>query len=122
MVTAAEILLSPPVAFLVFLFLGYAIFAIGGRLAPKPKVEQAKGRLAAYACGEDIPGTKIQPTYRLYHVGIAFTVLHVAALVIATMPLALVDELPVAVSAVGLIFLGVAVASLIVLQSGGIRT
>ncbi|MBA5942185.1 MAG: hypothetical protein H0M93_02490 [Methanophagales archaeon] len=120
MVTAAEILLSPPVAFVVFLIVGYAIFAVGGRLAPR--VEQAKGTLAAYACGEDIPGTKIQPTYRLYHVGIAFTVLHVAALVIATMPLALVDELLVAVVAVGLMFLGVAVASLIVLQSGGIRT
>ena len=80
-----DFLISPPVAFLVFLFIGYLIYVLGGRLAPKLKKQG--GKLATYACGEDLPGVKLQFGYRLFFfIALFFTMMHVAALVIATLP------------------------------------
>ncbi len=78
-------LLSPPVAFFVFLAAALLVYALGGRMAPK--LTKAGGKLATYACGEDIPGVKIQFGYRLFFfVALFFTIMHVATLVIATVP------------------------------------
>jgi len=80
-----DFLISPPVAFLVFLVIGYLIYVLGGRLAPKLKKQG--GKLATYACGEDLPGVKLQFGYRLFFfIALFFTMMHVAALVIATLP------------------------------------
>jgi len=80
-----DFLISPPVAFLVFLVIGFLIYALGSRLAPKLKKEG--GKLATYACGEDLPGVKLQFGYRLFFfIALFFTMMHVAALVIATIP------------------------------------
>ena len=80
-----DILISPPLAFLVFLVLAFLIYALGSRLAPKLKKEG--GKLTTYACGEDIPGVKLQFGYRLFFfIALFFTMMHVAALVIATIP------------------------------------
>jgi NADH:ubiquinone oxidoreductase subunit 3 (subunit A) len=80
-----DFLISPPVAFLVFLVIGYLIYALGSRLAPKLKKQG--GKLATYACGEDLPGVKLQFGYRLFFfIALFFTMMHVAALVIATIP------------------------------------
>ena len=80
-----EILLSPPVAFLVFLLVFASVYWAGGRMAPK--VRKAGGKLTSYACGEDIPGAKIQFGYRLFFmIALFFTMMHVAALVVATLP------------------------------------
>ena len=47
----------------------------------------AGGKLTTYACGEDIPGAKVQFGYRLFFfIALFFTIMHVAALVIATVP------------------------------------
>jgi NADH:ubiquinone oxidoreductase subunit 3 (subunit A) len=82
---AIDILISPPVGFLIFLFIGYLLYLLGGRMAPKLK--KAGGKLATYACGEDLPGIKIQFGYRLFFfIALFFTMMHVAALVIATIP------------------------------------
>ncbi len=52
-----------------------------------PKLTNTGGKLTSYACGEDMPGTKIQFGYRLFFfVALFFTIMHVAALVIATVP------------------------------------
>jgi NADH-quinone oxidoreductase subunit A len=52
-----------------------------------PKLTDTGGKLTSYACGEDMPGTKIQFGYRLFFfVALFFTIMHVAALVIATAP------------------------------------
>src|SRR5512143_1962589 len=78
-------LLSPPVAFFVFLLVAVLLYALGGRMAPK--LTKVGGKLATYACGEDIPGVKIQFGYRLFFfVALFFTIMHVATLVIATVP------------------------------------
>jgi NADH-quinone oxidoreductase subunit A len=83
--TFFDILLSPPLAFVVFLLLFYLLYLLAGRLAPK--VKKSGGKLATYACGEDIPGYKIQFGYRLFFfVALFFTMMHVATLVVATLP------------------------------------
>lgn len=82
---ALDILISPPVGFLVFLAMGFLLYYLGSRLAPKLKKEG--GKLATYACGEDMPGVKLQFGYRLFFfIALFFTMMHVAALVLATIP------------------------------------
>ena len=78
-------LLWLPVAFLLFLGAAALLYGLGARLAPK--LRGVGGKLTTYACGEDIPGVKIQFGYRLFFfVALFFTIMHVAALVIATVP------------------------------------
>lgn len=80
-----DVLLSPPIAFLVFLAAAFLLSGFGRSLAPR--VRKAGGKLATYACGEDIPGVKVQFGYRLFFfVALFFTIMHVAVLVIATVP------------------------------------
>ena len=82
---AIAILLSPPVAFVLFLAAAGLLFLLGKRMAPK--LTRAGGKLETYACGENIPGVKIQFGYRLFFfIALFFTMMHVAALVIATLP------------------------------------
>ena len=77
-----QVLFWPPIAFGIFFLISYLIYRMGGSMGPKTKVEG--GKLTTYACGEDIPGEKVQPGYHLFHFAFFFTVLHVAALIIAT--------------------------------------
>ena len=79
------ILLSPPVAFVLFLAAALLLYRLGRRMAPK--MTKVGGKLTSYACGEDMPGTKIQFGYRMFFfVALFFTIMHVAALVLATVP------------------------------------
>ena len=83
--TGIGILLSPPVAFFVFLAAAFGLYGLGKGMAPK--MTKVGGKLTTYACGENIPGVKIQFGYRLFFfVALFFTMMHVAALVIATAP------------------------------------
>ena len=80
-----EFLISPPVAFLVFLGAALLLYALGKKMGPK--LTDVGGKLTTYACGEDIPGVKIQFGYRLFFfIALFFTIMHVATLVIATVP------------------------------------
>ncbi len=82
---AVAILLSPPVAFVLFLGAAWLLFLLGKRMAPK--LTRVGGKLETYACGENIPGTKVQFGYRLFFfVALFFTIMHVAVLMIATVP------------------------------------
>jgi NADH-quinone oxidoreductase subunit A len=83
--TGIGILISPPIAFFVFLAAAFGLYALGRGMAPK--LTKAGGKLTTYACGEDIPGVKIQFGYRLFFLfALFFTMMHVAVLVIATVP------------------------------------
>ncbi|HEX7319792.1 MAG TPA: hypothetical protein VF399_05485 [bacterium] len=83
--SAIEFLISPPVAFVVFLLFFYLLYYIGSLMAPKLK--NVGGKLTSYACGEDVPGVKVQFGYRLFFfIALFFTMMHVAALVVATLP------------------------------------
>jgi NADH-quinone oxidoreductase subunit A len=80
-----EFLVSPPVAFVLFLGLAALLYVLGKRMAPK--LTKVGGKLTTYACGEDIPGTKVQFGYRLFFfIALFFTIMHVSALMIATVP------------------------------------
>jgi NADH:ubiquinone oxidoreductase subunit 3 (subunit A) len=99
------ILLSPPGAFLLFLAVAYGIYKFGDILAPKLTDKGAK--LAQYACGEDFPARKVQVEYRMFFcAALFFTIMHVAALVIATVPAS-----SVMLAAVGLVYLAVVLVS-----------
>ncbi len=79
------ILISPPLAFLLFLLIAGLLSLLGKRMAPR--LNKAGGKLTTYACGEDIPGVKVQFGYRLFFfVALFFTIMHVATLMIATVP------------------------------------
>jgi len=78
-------LLSPPVAFFFFLAMAFMLYGLGKAMAPK--LNRTGGKLTTYACGENIPGIKVQFGFRLFYVfALFFTIMHVAALVIATIP------------------------------------
>ena len=80
-----ESLLSPPVTFVIFLLLFYFLYLLCGLIAPK--AARTGGKVTTYACGEDMPGVKIQFGYRLFiFIALFFTIMHVAALVVATLP------------------------------------
>ena len=80
-----DILLSPLISFVIFLLIYFVFYRISAGLAPKGKA--TAGKLTTYACGEDIPGYKIQFGYRrFFFVALFFTMMHVAALVVATVP------------------------------------
>lgn len=108
-------LLTPLFVFLVFLFISYLIYRLGGSLAPK--VEKAPGTLSPYACGEDLPGGKIPPSYTLFHVAFIFTIFHVAILLLALVPSAPEEAI------IALLFLvGLVITAGALLSSGGEET
>lgn len=101
-----QIVLHPVIAFLIFLIMGYLLYKWGGVLGPKPTRE--RGKLSTYACGEDIPRGKVRHSYHLFHFAFFFTVLHVAALVIATVPSG-------SMALLGIIYLAIAIIAVIIL-------
>ena len=79
------ILLSVPVAFVIFVILLACFYIFAGRFSSRFK--KSKEKVSTYACGEDIPGIKFQFGYQLFFVfALFFTIMHVTALVIATLP------------------------------------
>jgi NADH-quinone oxidoreductase subunit A len=55
-------------------------------LALKPKISP-DGKFKAYACGEDVPDHRVQPDYgQFFHFAFFFTLMHVVALVVTTVP------------------------------------
>lgn len=80
-----NILLSPPVAFLLFILVGLGLYALGRAMAG-PSVPE-EGKAETYACGEEFEGARFQFGYaKFYIAALFFTVMHVAALTIATVP------------------------------------
>jgi NADH-quinone oxidoreductase subunit A len=79
-------LLLPPIAFIVLLAAGILLSLLSSRLAfrgGKPGAGQAK----AYACGEDVECHRAQPDYsQFFPFAFFFTIMHVVALIVATVP------------------------------------
>jgi NADH:ubiquinone oxidoreductase subunit 3 (subunit A) len=98
----ANTILAPPIAFLVFLALGLLLDYAGSRLA----IERTEdgGFRTTYTGGEEWPeDATFKPEYRLYHVAIGFTVLHIAVLLVATMPIE-ADVLGLGGAVLGIVF------------------
>jgi hypothetical protein len=112
---ANQLILAPPIAFLVFLLVGAVLDRVGVAIADERSGDGAFRR--AYACGEDLVGKRTQPSYKLYHVGIGFTIIHLAVLLIATMPTGGNDG----TAALGVTLLAVVGLSLFALLKAGLK-
>lgn len=105
-----DILLTPPIAFIVILLASWLLSYLSSRLSFKPKGSQ-EGTYKAYACGEDTYDAMIQPDYSQFFVfAFFFTLAHVAVLIVATMPEGGLD-----VYAVALTYIVAVVISLFIL-------
>ncbi len=80
-----NILLSPPIAFGLFMVFAGLFYLFGKLLAPKFKPEQ--GKTDVYACGEEFKADHFKFGYgKFYVAALFFTIMHVAALTVATVP------------------------------------
>jgi len=94
---AEDIFYSPPVIFIIIFLTALLLFLLASVFAFRNKNKQA-GSGKAYACGEDFQGHLIQPDYSEFFPFIFFfTILHVIALVIATIPAETVGTFAMAV-------------------------
>ncbi len=85
MVSIRAILLSPPIAMLVFIFLAVGIYILGRRIAAKGKDEPSKFK--PYTGGKALEASERNMSYEAFFgLALMFTILHVAGLVISTVP------------------------------------
>jgi len=78
-------LLLPPIAFLAVLIAILVLSKVLARLSFKKTQSQESGE--SYACGEDFQEHSVQPDYsQFFPFAYFFTILHVAVLMIATVP------------------------------------
>ena len=81
-----ELLLTPPVAFVILLAAAGLLYFLLGRLSPGSK-RASKGQVSPYACGEEQPTEQGIPDYsQFFPFAFFFTILHVAELTVATVP------------------------------------
>ncbi|MEG1537014.1 MAG: hypothetical protein RR387_01865 [Clostridiales bacterium] len=82
----ANILLSPPIAFLLLVALGFALsHAASGLAATGSGISDRK--LESYACGQRNVSHSVSPDYgEFFPYAFFFTIMHVLVLVIATAP------------------------------------
>jgi hypothetical protein len=107
-------LLLPPVAFLIALVVmalqlrGLAVFSGGLKPPTKP------GAYRSYGCGEDVKNPRVQPDYsQFFPFAFFFTIMHVVALIVATIPL---GSLP-AIGLAALYLIGAVIGLLILFRS-----
>ena len=92
-----ELLLSPPVVFIVIMLAAIFFAYVLSKLALKPK-NVPEGLTKEYSCGEDIKTHMIQPDYsQFFPFAFYFTILHVVTLMIATVPMATMQTFLIAV-------------------------
>ena len=96
-----KLLLSPPVALSVFLALAYGLYRLSGVLSAPG--EEHHGKHLPYACGEDLLSPKVQLTYRaFFRLALMFGILHLATLVVSTLPLGVTSHRIAAAYVVGI--------------------
>jgi NADH-quinone oxidoreductase subunit A len=94
---ATNLLLSPPIVFIIVLLIVISLSNILSKLAFKPK-RLVAGLTKPYACGEDIASHMIQPDYpQFFPFAFYFTILHVVALMVALVPVETLETLVIAV-------------------------
>ena len=89
--------LAPPIVFILVLVVTLCLAYVLSKLAFRPR-NLPEGLTKEYACGEDLPTAMIQPDYsQFYPFAFYFTILHVVALMIATVPVATLETSLIAV-------------------------
>lgn len=105
-----NILLSPPAAFVIVLVSMTAFSGLLSALSVKTK-KHSQGTGKSYACGEDVPTNMMQPDYsQFFPFAFFFTLLHVFALTIATVP-----ELTSSSMILAVIYITAAITGLVIL-------
>ncbi|MDD2568216.1 MAG: hypothetical protein PHN47_05420 [Clostridia bacterium] len=80
-----QIMLFPPIAFLFFIIVSAAISKVSSKLAPQGN--DAPWKFKPYAGGEEVTSHHVQPDYsEFFPYAFFFTVMHVVALILATVP------------------------------------
>lgn len=93
-----KLLLSPPAAFLILLAGMLIIVRLLSALSFKKKGGSGDGGTKSYACGEDTPTNLMQPDYsQFFPFAFFFTILHVTALIITTIPMETLGSLSIAI-------------------------
>ena len=78
-----NVLTSLPLIFALSLLVGLIFYAISVRVAPKG--EKTPGKLAPYACGEDLPPLRLQVNVeRFFLYAVFFMIFDILAVVLAT--------------------------------------
>ena len=81
-----DVLLSPVVASFIFMGLAFALYRLSGALAAKG--EDSPGKHQPYACGEDLLPSETRLVYHaFFHLALMFALLHLATLVVSTLPM-----------------------------------
>ncbi len=89
-------LLTPPAAFVITLFTAGILSCLFSKIAYKGR--QTAESKKAYACGEEFSEHLIQPNYsQFFPFAFFFTILHVVALTIATVPIETIETFTIAV-------------------------
>jgi NADH-quinone oxidoreductase subunit A len=84
-VSTVNILLTPPIAFIIILLVAAILSRITVIFAAKGK--DSAGKNKAYACGETPLTNRAQPDYaQFFPFAFFFTIMHVAVLIVTTMP------------------------------------
>jgi NADH:ubiquinone oxidoreductase subunit 3 (subunit A) len=110
---SSGLLLTPPIVFILVLAVALCLAFLLSKLALKPKKLPA-GLTKEYACGEDLPTPMIQPDYsQFFPFAFYFTILHVVALMIATVPIATLET-----SVIAVVYILGAIIGLLVLYKG----
>jgi len=76
---------SPPVIFFVFFLIGWLLLVGGQKIAAEG--EHSQGKYSHYSCGEDLEAPSFHMNYHeFFRLALLFGILHIVALVIATIP------------------------------------
>lgn len=93
-----DFLLSPAVAFTILFVVIFFTALLFSRLSFRRKTAQSADEKKAYSCGEEFTGHMIQPDYsQFFPFAFFFTMLHVVALIVATVPIETVESFAMAV-------------------------
>ncbi len=92
-----DIILTPPVAFIIILVATIVLSNVCSKFSFKVK-RPPEGMSKAYACGEEVSEQKVQPDYeQFFPFAFFFTILHVVAMIIATLPMQTIQGFVIAV-------------------------
>jgi NADH:ubiquinone oxidoreductase subunit 3 (subunit A) len=93
-----HVLIAPPIAFVIVLLIVVAFNYLTSLLSFRGAAK-ADGKCKPYACGEEYSGQKIQPDYSFFfQFAFAFTIMHVIALFISTVPYVATDTYVIALT------------------------
>lgn len=101
---------TTPLVFLAALVVAMVLLRLCGLLSPEVKTPPGSGKGKAYACGEDVKDHRAQPDYaQFFPFAFFFTIMHVLALVVTTVPVGSLSATVLAIGYAGCLAVGLLV-------------